>query len=642
MPSGLSSGQLFRFGVFEADVANMTLTRKGVRVKIQEQPFRILVLLLERPGEIVTREELRQALWPDGIHVDFDGSLNATLKKLRAALDDSSGNPVFIETVPRWGYRFIAPVSLAGSTPEVATALDREPSTAVETSNPEPAHRGSRGSSYLPLWILSGLLLLIAMLGIWRLTPRTAPNIVPRRRTVAVLPFTNAGAASDFDYLGYAIASDLVSDLMSTHSVSVRPFASTKKYESQRVDPATAGRELQVTDVVTGTYLPDGNKLRVNIELIDVAQNRVIWADEVNASPEHLVALHEQLALRAAHGLLETMNVRNASPEEMPSARNEEALNLFLHSLTIPLDPGPNQVAIKNLEESVSLDNQYGPAWEELGWRYYIDYSYGDGGEAALAKALQASRRAQEFPNSMANAITIRVEQGDLDGAYKEAAGFLRSRPELGYFHYEMSYVLRYAGLLPEAGAECDAALTLDPGYNLYRSCATPFILEGEYDHALRYIRLDENSGFGAKLRMLIALRTGNNSAALAEAGSVSQTGYKFADVARLYLNRAPQRELQNAVAQLEADPRSARDPEVFYLNAAVLSFSKQPDAAFRELRRAINGNHCSYPAMDKDPLFDAIRQRPEFTTLRAAAMQCQEHFLDYRRQVDGELQTSH
>src|SRR4029077_2878618 len=111
------SGNLFRFGLFEADPVGCTLTRNGGRVKIQDQPFRLLVLLLEHAGEVVSREELRQALWPEGTHVDFDGSLNVILKRLRAALDDDPERPRFIQTVPRSGYHFIAPVAV-DKTPE--------------------------------------------------------------------------------------------------------------------------------------------------------------------------------------------------------------------------------------------------------------------------------------------------------------------------------------------------------------------------------------------------------------------------------------------------------------------------------------------------------------------------------------------
>ena len=114
----LASANIFRFGLFEADAARGTLTRSGLRVKLQDQPFRVLLVLLERPGEIVSRDELRQKLWPEGTYVDFDGSLNVILKKLRAAIDDDSENPRFIETVPRRGYKFIAPVSVAPVPPQ--------------------------------------------------------------------------------------------------------------------------------------------------------------------------------------------------------------------------------------------------------------------------------------------------------------------------------------------------------------------------------------------------------------------------------------------------------------------------------------------------------------------------------------------
>ena len=119
MQPQFSSARVFGFGQFEADLTNNTLTRNGMRVKIQEQPFRVLILLLQARGDLVSREMLRQNLWPDGTHVDFDGSLNVILKKLRAALDDDADNPRFIETVPRRGYRFIAPIVAAAGRDDV-------------------------------------------------------------------------------------------------------------------------------------------------------------------------------------------------------------------------------------------------------------------------------------------------------------------------------------------------------------------------------------------------------------------------------------------------------------------------------------------------------------------------------------------
>jgi DNA-binding winged helix-turn-helix (wHTH) protein/TolB-like protein len=598
-------------------------------MKVQEQPLRVLCLLLERAGEIVTREELRQSLWPEGTFVEFDGNLNATLKRLRFALGDDADNPIFIETVPRRGYRFIAPVesersanSDAGVAAATASPSQNTAKRAVSTSFRQPAMR----------WILAGIALILFVVT-WRYLTQRRTVPVYARKVIAVLPFSNEGAGPEFDYLKYAIANDLATDLTSVPSVTVRPLSSISRFGSQLADPQAVGRELRVTHVVTGGFLLDKENLRVNLELVDVAQNQAVWREEVTVSAKELVPLHEKLAARTAQGLLPAMNISNASANEMPTPKNEEALDLFLHSLTIPLDPEPNQLAIKNLEKAVALDGGYAPAWGELGWRYYIDYHYGGGGEAAVGKALQAYKRQSALdPNMSPVSTTIRVEQGDLNGAYDQAADFLGRHPEISIAHYSMSYVLRYAGLLNEAGQQCDAALAIDPGFNVFRSCATPFFLKGEYARAQAYIQLDEHSGLAAMYRMLIALRNGNTAAASAESEAVSRTGSAVSNLIRSYLAHAGEAELKKAAMAVEADPKSARDAEELYRNAELLSLCGQRDAALRELAKAIQGNYCSYQAMEKDPLFDPIRPRAEFAELRKTALLCQRRFEEHRK----------
>jgi hypothetical protein len=226
-----------------------------------------------------------------------------------------------------------------------------------------------------------------------------------------------------------------------------------------------------------------------------------------------------------------------------------------------------------------------------------------------------------------------------LDGAYDQAADFLRRHPDMAIGHHSMSYVLRYAGLLDEATQQCNAAFALDPGFNGFRSCAVPYILQGDYAHARVVIQLDEHSGFGATLRMTIALRSGNTAAAFVESDAAALGGFPFVGLARRYLNHAPEAELRSAAAALEVNPRSERDPEMDYFNAGVMSYAGQGDAALRQLAKAIRGNYCSYPAMEKDPLFNPIRHRTEFAELRHAAMQCQQDFQVHRRQVDAALQ---
>jgi DNA-binding winged helix-turn-helix (wHTH) protein/TolB-like protein/tetratricopeptide (TPR) repeat protein len=652
MESAVSSGQVFRFGQFEADAARNTLMRYGVRVKIQDQPFRVLLLLLERPDEIVSREELRQKLWPDGTFVDFDGSLNVVLKKLRAALDDDSENPRFIETVPRRGYRFIAPVSTPIAKSESgASPIAVEPIAPPVGENAELPAVSSRYRSLFKKPIAAGLIAFV-LLGVGWFQyrkhsvgiPLDASANVLSRKSVAVLPFANEGAGPDFDFLRYAIADDLVTDLAYAHSVSVRPFASTTKYASQPFDPAAVGGELRVSYVLAGGFLLDNKSLRVNMELVDVARNQPVWRKSVTVSPQEMIKLHDKLAAIASQGLLPAMNVAGTSLAEIPSPQNEQALDLFLHSLSIPLDPKPNLLAIKKLEESVAINGSYAPAWQQLAWRYYMDFHYGNGGGAAIAKSLEASKHQSELdPDTPPVSITIHVEQGDLNAAYDQASEFLRRRPDSSLAHFWMSYVYRYAGLLDEATRECDAGLALDPGFNMLRSCAFPSIMAGDYAHAEPYIRLDENFGTWARLR--IAIRTNNAPEVLKESREALQHGFSRADnrlsLFQTYLNHAPEPELRKAVAKVEDDPVAVLDHELFYQIAEDLAFCGQGDAALRQLRKSIEGGYCSYPALDEDLLFDPIRQRPEFAALRATAIRCQQAFLNHRKQVDAGISSA-
>jgi len=636
MGLAVSSGQVFRFGLFEADVARHTLTRNGVRVKIQDQPFRVLLLLLENPGKIVTREDLRKALWPEDTYLDFDGSLNVILKKLRAAIDDDSENPRFVETVPRHGYRFIAPVSTEHAAP-VETSGPVE--LAAAAPNPEVQVSAQKTKPWKTLAL--AVLVLFVVGSAWGYFLRYHSTVQAARKAIAVLPFSNEGAGADFDYLRYAIASDLVTDLTYAHSLTVRPFASTIKYGAQPFDPAAVGKELGVSHVLTGGFLRDQQNLRLTLELVDVEQNGAIWRDEVTVGPQELVALHDKLASSTSQQLLAAMKINNIAANHIPKPNNEEAFDLFLHSLAYPLDPGPNQMAIKTLQDSVGLDSTYAPAWDQLSWRYYIDERYGSGGAVAAAKADQAYRRQRELdPSAPPISTTIRTEKGDLNGAYDQAAEFLRRQPDSSMAHFWMGYVLRYAGLIDEAGRECDAALAIDPGFNVLRSCATTFGLKGDYSHAQKYIKVDEGTGFAALSRMEIALETRDTTKALAEANKTVELGYRNvnAELARVYLSHPSATELSKAVAEVETDPVSSRDPELLYRNAEVLAFCQQNDAALRELKRAIQGKYCSYPAMDNDPLFGAIRQRPEFAELRSAGMECQQSFLSHRKQLDAML----
>jgi len=296
-----SPARSFRFGLFEADVLHKALTRNGVRVKIQDQPFRVLLLLLARPGEIVSREELRQNLWPDGTFVDFDGSLNVILKKLRAAIDDDSDNPRFIETVPRHGYRFIAPVIPTRDNPPPLIELAPPDAFHIEASpRPIPTQRDQapvRSLAYTGVTVA----LIAAFIAAWthwsgsRSTASASTNSpvispVQLRKSVAVLGFHSLSGAGTDSWLGTALGEMLSTELASGEKlrlVSAEDVANLRAYspwaKTDTLDQATTSRigtALSSDLLVLGSYATIGKsehgQLRVDVRLQDCKSGEVI------------------------------------------------------------------------------------------------------------------------------------------------------------------------------------------------------------------------------------------------------------------------------------------------------------------------------------------------------------------------------
>ncbi len=295
-----ASGNLFRFGIFEVDSISGTLTRSGARVKIQDQPFRLLLLLLERPGEIVSREELRQRLWPEGTYVDFDGSLNVILKRLRAVIGDDPENPRFIETVPRRGYRFIAPVAVVppkfeqtpAKTPENGGSqgtLQAPSAAAVSASVPVVAAAKASGPRY---WIPAAALAasVVVALGGWllwhyRFVPQSATRQSPvqMRKSVAVLGFQNLSRRADEAWLATALSEMLSTELAGGEKLRLvsgedvanlrvsAPWPATDTLD--RITSSRIGDTLNSDVLVLGSYMligsTDDGQLRLDVRMQD-------------------------------------------------------------------------------------------------------------------------------------------------------------------------------------------------------------------------------------------------------------------------------------------------------------------------------------------------------------------------------------
>jgi TolB-like protein/tetratricopeptide (TPR) repeat protein len=491
------------------------------------------------------------------------------------------------------------------------------------------------------LGMVAGILLLAAVLAgvFWFVKQRSATtvpiSVSAAQKTVAVLPLQNIGSDKDVDFLRLALADEIATSLSYVRSLSIRPFATTSKYDSPTVDLQEAGRAMHVTDVVTGHYLKEGDQLQITLEAVDVADNRTLWRDTMTVAAPDMIAMRNQITAKVRQGLVPALGAGIDSGDAATRPKNEEAYDLYLRSIALPHDPLPNKDAIVMLERAVGLDPTYAPAWAYLGVRYHYDGAYAAGGGAMLERSDAALERAISLdPNYILAAawlITNRVEEIQLAQAYQDAKALVARHPENAQAHFALSYVLRYGGAMEESAHECDTALSLDSGSFMLRSCALTFDQLGNYARAMDFLQLDAGSLWASNILVPHYVREGK----LAQAKEALQ---KFADQPRSQLMLAC---LQNpsspdlpSLARKATDEFLAdRDPEPRYVIAGNVLFCGQKDLAVQLIKSAIAGHYCAYAGLQNDSIWAKLRGTPEFAELLSSAKRCQEDFLTQRSQ---------
>ncbi|MFZ0758923.1 MAG: protein kinase [Candidatus Sulfotelmatobacter sp.] len=489
---------------------------------------------------------------------------------------------------------------------------------------------GRTGSRW-QLWLLLGtaalLVTVLAAVGAYWLKHRSVAN-AEEQNAIAVLPLQNMNGDFSVDYLRFALADELTSVLTYSRSLDVRPSSVTRKYVALDLDPRNVGQQLHVGRLLTGHFMRQGEQLTVTLEAIDVATDRLLWQATVSVPVNDLISLQGQLSRQVQQGLLPALGVAGGDLSTASRPKSQEAYDLYLHSLALPHDPGPNRDAIAVLEHVVGEDPNYAPAWEALGLRYYYDSYYGGGGEQMFQRSNAAYERALALdPNRVAAAshlITNRVERGELGRAYDAATDLVRRRPTSANAHFAFSYVLRYAGMLEQATQECNTARALDPGNFDFRSCAWAFLELGQTDRAMDFVRLDAGSQWSAWVTPYVYLAAGKVALAREAVKYVASAPAYHRDL--LVACTQPQRpaDIDRIVRDSESSAMTEPDPEAWYHVGALLAYCGQNDAALRMLKAAVQQNYCAYSALLDDPLLKDLRKDTAFDEVLTAGSQCQ------------------
>jgi len=538
------------------------------------------------------------------------------------AIAAESGTPVTERSSSASGSSPALPSSKSG-----VAAVNQSPAASIP-SRPYAKVAGVLGAMVI---VLAGLF--------WFVKQRSAPVVVTAsQRTVAVLPLQNLGSDKDVDFLRLALADEIATSLSYVHSLSIRPFATTSKYDSPTLDLQEAGHAMHVTDVVTGHYLKEGDQLQITLEAVDIADNRSVWRDTMTVAAADLLAMRNEITAKVRQGLVPALGAGTDSEEAGTHPKNEEAYDLYLRSIALPHDPQPNKDAIVMLERAVGMDPSYAPAWAYLGVRYHYDAAYSNGGLAMRQRSDAALDRAISLdPNyvfAAAQLVTSRVEERELIKAYQQAKALVIRNPENPQAHFALAYVLRYGGAVEESAHECDSALALDSGNFMWRSCALTFDQLGNYARAMDFLQLDAGSIWASSNLMREYVREGKLAQAKDLADKFNETGSRDFRMMKVCFENPSSPEVaslsREQAAGLLADP----DPEPAYVVAPDFLFCGQQDLAVQLLKNSIAGHFCAYTGLQNDSLWAKLRGTPEFAELLSSAKQCRDNFFAERSQA--------
>jgi TolB-like protein/DNA-binding winged helix-turn-helix (wHTH) protein/Flp pilus assembly protein TadD len=620
------------FGVFELDLRAGELRKRGSRVRLQEQPFQVLAMLLEHPGEVVTREELQKKLWPADTFVDFDHGLNKAINKIRDALGDSAESPRFVETVARRGYRFLAEVRAVDTTPPRSSEPPVEVPSQAKDSGPANLSDQPAGHKRLAAPLAWGipvlvLLLLIPLAWTFYSRNRTSPSI----RSLAVLPLESLSGDASQDYFADGMTDELITDLSQISALRVISRTSVMPYKRARKPLARIARELNVDAVVEGTVLRSGNQVRITAQLIEAPADKHLWAHDYEGDLRDTLALQNQVARAIAEHIRVSLNPQEDAALKNKKVVNPEAYVSYLKGRYFWNKRTANglKAAVAYFNQALDEDPSYAQAYSGLADTYALlgDWQYAvmtpkealPKAKAAAVKALELNSALGEAHNSLA--FCLDGFDWDFDSAEKEFRRAIELNPGYATAHHWYAWHLALVGRNAEAITEMRKAQNLDPlsliiNADLAELLAITHFSDESIEQSRKTIEMDPNFGLAHNQLAQAYLQKQNTSEAIAEL----QTAIRLsgdsptctANLARAYSAAGKKEEALKLLSDLKkgSNPAYSRATEIAMVYAAL----GDRDQAMRWLEKGYEERFN--PGVLLRPGFDPLRSDLRFQDL--------------------------
>jgi TolB-like protein/DNA-binding winged helix-turn-helix (wHTH) protein/predicted Zn-dependent protease len=625
----------FQFGVFEVDVSASEVRKQGARIKLQDKPFQLLILLLEHAGRTTTREELRRGLWPADTFVNFDANLKTTVNKLRHVLGDSAESPIFIETIPRQGYRFLPPVVRLESR-SVPTEQERSP-IAPMPANTSAMHSEPRKSSRW--WQRQALLTAVAgiavvLLSIYVFRSRPAPVLTPElhRVVLLVLPFDDLSGDSAQEYFSDGLTDEMITLLGRQYprGLAVVARTSAMRYRRTQEPLAQIARELGgVEYVLEGSVRRSGGHVSINAQLFRAQDQTSLWAESYEREVADILAIQHDVAGRIASSLvLELAPDRTRRAAHIPDSRVYDAYLMGLYEANKRSEPSLRK-SMEYFHTAIRGDPAYAAPYAGLANSYLLSAGWLTlSPEDAYPKAKAAALRALQLDENLAEAhTTLAEEEHEYEWKWEEAEQEFRQAialdPNSAVAHKSYGEFLMHGGRGMESITEMERARDLDP-LSLIVKTLTGFAYANarQYDRAIeeydKVIQLDPRFAPAHYFLGGALARKGRYDEAIAHLQAAKDlsggASLMSAGLARAYA-LAGRRD--RALAELRELYQRAHHRYVSpYGFAQVYAALGDNAATLQMLHRAASEHAFELMFLRVDRSFDSLRVAPEFQDL--------------------------
>ena len=463
-----------------------------------------------------------------------------------------------------------------------------------------------------------------------------SPSAKPARPpALAVLPFTNVRNDPSTDFLGFALADQVIGSLSDVTELLVRPSISVRKYQGQTIDARAVGQDLNVEFLLTGFFLKQDDDIRLNVEMVDIRSDEMVWRDSIRVRYENAFELQDVVAEKVLRGLSMRLSNNERTRRRADVPADPLAYEKYLRAVSCPLTTEGSRLAATMAEQAIALDPKYAPAWVEFGFRLALWNMEALLGREAFARAEAAYRQALSLNPDMAPALKELALHCTNTARPEEAAQFIerlfQRTPDSAEAHYVLGYLYRYTGMLDEAVREVDRTLELDPGNRRYRGAGWAYISHGDYQKAYDAFTLDPDGTVGIAWRGMSLYLMGNRDRAIEHfdrAAAIEPD--TFVGIRHAGISACLKGDLEmghGLLRRLEERIPKDHDPEHWYLLAGAYGLMGDDAGTIRALERAVDGGYFSGPGFLRDPLLEGVRGDAGFERVLALARQKHEAF---------------